>query len=121
MLWYRWDPIEQQAVPTSKPPAWDDPEYFEKYLRVALDDFETPFGAVRVSTVFMGLDHSFGDGPPVLWETLVFGGLWDEYQWRYRSRSDAEAGHTDIVKRIKEGRDASESCTHTVNTDQEAG
>ena len=29
-------------------------------------------GGYFVSTVFLGLDHRFGDGPPVLFETLVF-------------------------------------------------
>jgi hypothetical protein len=29
-------------------------------------------GACRVSTVFLGLDHSFGDGSPLLFETMVF-------------------------------------------------
>ena len=27
-----------------------------------------------ISTVFLGLDHNLGDGPPLLFETLVFGG-----------------------------------------------
>lgn len=27
-----------------------------------------------VSTVFLALDHSFGHGPPVLWETMIFAG-----------------------------------------------
>src|SRR5262245_36177649 len=31
-------------------------------------------GRVGVSTVFLGLNHRFfGQGPPILWETLVFG------------------------------------------------
>lgn len=25
-----------------------------------------------VSTVFLGLDHSFGGGPPILFETMIF-------------------------------------------------
>jgi hypothetical protein len=29
-------------------------------------------GVVVVSTVFLGLDHSFGEGPPLLFETMVF-------------------------------------------------
>lgn len=50
--------------------------------------------AVRVSTVFLGLDHSFLPGAtPVLWETMIFGGPLDEYQWRYTSRDQAVAGH----------------------------
>lgn len=29
-------------------------------------------GGIEVSTVFLGMDHAFLDGPPVLWETMVF-------------------------------------------------
>ena len=31
-------------------------------------------GGVRVSTVFLGLDHSFGGGDPLWFETMIFGG-----------------------------------------------
>lgn len=52
-----------------------------------------PDGA-RVSTVFLGMDHSFGDdATPVLWETMIFDGPHDGYQERYTSQADAEAGH----------------------------
>lgn len=30
-------------------------------------------GPYRVSTVFLGLNHQFGEGPPLLFETMVFG------------------------------------------------
>lgn len=44
----------------------------------------TEFGSFcEVSTVFLSTDHNFRFvGPPVLWETMVFGGPWDEEQWR---------------------------------------
>jgi hypothetical protein len=29
-------------------------------------------GAYRISTVFLGLDHSFFEGPPLIFETMVF-------------------------------------------------
>ena len=49
---------------------------------------------VRVSTVFLGLDLSFGDGGPRhLWETMILGGPNDSYQERYSTRQEAEAGH----------------------------
>lgn len=49
---------------------------------------------VRVSTVFLGLDHRFGgDGPPILFETMIFGGPHDEDQNRYCTWEEAEAGH----------------------------
>lgn len=31
-------------------------------------------GTVFVSTVFLGLDHQFGDGPPILFESMTFPG-----------------------------------------------
>jgi|SRR5215831_2419481 len=49
---------------------------------------------ILVSTVFLGFDYGWGVGPPVLWETMIFGGPHDQRQWRYTSRDEAEAGHT---------------------------
>ncbi len=48
---------------------------------------------VNVSTVFLGLDHNFMGGTPVLWETMIFGGPHDQYCDRYTSREDALRGH----------------------------
>ena len=53
---------------------------------------------VRVSTVFLGLDHRFvGGGPPLLFETMVFGGKHDGAQWRYSTWDEAIAGHDAAV------------------------
>ena len=38
---------------------------------------KTEIGNAIVSTVFLGLDHSWGGGPPLLFETMVFGGSFD--------------------------------------------
>ena len=48
---------------------------------------------VTVSTVFLGLDHNWGGGPPMIFETMIFGGAHDEDQWRYSTRAEAEEGH----------------------------
>ena len=56
---------------------------------------------VEVSTVFLGMDHSFGSGPPVLWETMVFGGPLDQEEERYTCRRAAELGHAEMVARCK--------------------
>jgi len=54
-----------------------------------------------ISTVFMGLDHSYGDGQKhVLWETMIFGGKYDEYQERYCSHEKAIRNHEYIVRKI---------------------
>lgn len=60
---------------------------------------------VSVSTVFLALDHSFGDGPPVLFETMIFGGPHDDGCWRYCTWEEAEAGHARVVKALQDGVD----------------
>ncbi len=52
---------------------------------------------VNVSTVFLGLDHSFGTGPPLLFETMIFGVEHDQYQDRYETWGQAETGHEKAV------------------------
>lgn len=64
------------------------------------------FGAVRVSTVFLALDHNFGFGPPVLWESMVFGGPLDGETARYTTRADADAGHTALCIKVALALDA---------------
>jgi hypothetical protein len=67
--------------------------------RVAADDI----GDVTVSTVWLGLDHSFGDGPPLIFETMVFGGDYDEWCERYATEAAAVTGHARIVAALRNG------------------
>ena len=53
---------------------------------------------VRISTVFLGLDHSFGNGKPLLFETMIFGGEHDDYCERYSTWGEAEVGHLEAIK-----------------------
>lgn len=53
---------------------------------------------VTVSTVFLGMDHQFGDGPPLLFETLIFGGEHDGNMQRYSTWPQAKEGHARVVK-----------------------
>ena len=58
---------------------------------------------ILVSTVFLGLDHSFsGGGPPVIFETMVFGGDLDQEMERYSTWDEAETGHLQMIKRVEE-------------------
>lgn len=58
---------------------------------------------VEVSTVFLGIDHDFsGQGPPVLWETMIFGGRYNESQGRYCSHADALKGHAAALAAVKD-------------------
>jgi hypothetical protein len=64
-------------------------------------------GRVWISTVFLGLDHNhYAAGPPVLWETMIFGGVFDGYQLRYSRRLDALQGHLGAVLLIEQYRHA---------------
>ena len=64
--------------------------WFEKADRHVAQKIQ---GDVRVSTVFLGLDHQWGEGPPILFETMIFGGKHDQYQKRYSTWNEAEQGH----------------------------
>lgn len=57
---------------------------------------------VEVSTVFLGSNHRFGEGPPLVFETMVFGGELDEEMMRYSTYDEAEAGHKAMVARVEE-------------------
>lgn len=60
-----------------------------------------------VSTVFLGMDHSFLDGPPLWFETMVFcqkehhNCQWDDECRRYSTHAEALAGHQKIIKELK--------------------
>lgn len=57
---------------------------------------------VRVSTIFLALDHSFfSGGPPILFETMIFRGEHDGYQDRYATRDEAIAGHAKALALAK--------------------
>lgn len=60
---------------------------------------------VNVSTVWLGLNHQFGNGPPLFWESMIFGGNHDEHVWRYGSRAEALDHHEQIVRALREGRE----------------
>lgn len=95
--------------------------WFEKSGNRRID--RTEVGDYHVSTVFLGLDHNFGDeGRPLLYETMVFENAeseierpsvgdfpaskmqinksLDEYSERYSTRAEAEAGHKRIVAAV---------------------
>lgn len=61
-------------------------------------------GEFRVSTVFLGLDHSFGSGPPLLFETMIFGPPdhnLNETMDRYTTWEQAEAGHQAMLDKVR--------------------
>ncbi len=70
-------------------------EWFEKANRHVGKDTENN---VEVSTVFLGIDHSFGGRHPILFETMIFGGEHDQEMDRYSTWEEAEEGHRKMCK-----------------------
>jgi len=63
--------------------------------------FDTIAPGLDVSTVFLGLDHSIGGGPPLLFETMVFRDGEGGDQWRYCTWDEAEAGHRRVCDELR--------------------
>lgn len=110
--------LNEDGEPVPEPDllAWG--RWLETADRQLAEDF---VGAVRVSTVFLGIDHRFhGEGPPIVWETMVFGApepmvllgrermlspdmgeTFDSLgQRRYASRAAALAGHAEALAAV---------------------
>lgn len=58
----------------------------------------TILDSISVSTVFIGLDHSWEGDPPVVFETMIFGGALSDEQWRYCTIQEARIGHRRAVR-----------------------
>ncbi len=84
---------------------------FEERARVA----ETTVGDLWVSTVFLAMNHNFGDGEPILFETKIKrgdrvspngegrAGVWLDFQRRYATFEEALAGHEEAVEQVRSG------------------
>src|SRR5258708_36842263 len=77
----------------------EDPENRMSYKRIA----ETTLPNGRwVSTVWLGIDHSFGGGPPLIFETMVFDTketMKEEDCDRYSTEAEAIAGHARMCEK----------------------
>lgn len=102
--WYREN--EDGTVRLAKLEEMTD-DFFRDESRIVA---KADMGDAHVSTVFLGLDHSHtGEGPPVLYETMIFGGPHNEFQRRYCTRAQAKSAHESIVKALQEGNDPGEA------------
>ncbi len=93
---------------TGKPIRCDDLKVWTKFYE-DMDKRQvnkTTVGPYSVSTVFLALDHSFGNGPPLLYETMVLGtgpcgSEIDNMTDRYTTRPGAQVGHRAMVGRVQ--------------------
>jgi hypothetical protein len=58
---------------------------------------------LTVSTVFLGMNHSFGGRDVLVFETMVFGGPHNDYMRRYGTLAEAEAGHAETLQLVQGG------------------
>jgi hypothetical protein len=92
--------LDDNGEPVPCPNLMEWAMWMEKGDRIVL---QTQMGESRVSTVFLGLDHSFGRaGPPTLFETMIFGGPCNEECWRYATRLEALEGHAAAMQQVEQ-------------------
>lgn len=75
-----------------------------EYKRVAGDTVIVDGATLTVSTVWLGVNHNFiGDGPPLIFETMVFGdhSLAEDACWRYATEDEARRGHEKVVEALR--------------------
>ncbi|MDK9739280.1 hypothetical protein KI655_18455 [Vibrio sp. D404a] len=99
--WGRWFELQPRhlaldILPPKRPLRKGNPNMLRKINRIRQQE-------VRISTVFLGLDHNhFGTDKPIVFETMIFGGKWDDYQRRYTTAEEATESHNFLVKLHKE-------------------
>jgi hypothetical protein len=96
--------LDANGEPVEEPDLFKWAEWYETADRKLA---QTTVGEATVSTIFLGLDMNpwRRDGkPPVLWETMVFGGgPFDRLTHRYASREAALRGHRTTCATVARG------------------
>ena len=91
--------IEVDGVPVVAPDLTTWARSLKSNQMVGLDTIDDQV----VSTIFLTVDHSFGVGPPLLYETMIFGGEHDLFCARYSTRDEAAAGHQRVSDALRRG------------------
>lgn len=104
--WYKLDEDGKTPIPMSiYDPGFSDVKN-QPGWRVGLHSVKSSDGRVyRVSTVFLRLDHRYGEGDPLLWETMIFpeDSYRDLFGYRYSTWEDAKRGHDVAVEILMTG------------------
>jgi hypothetical protein len=62
----------------------------------------TEVGDYRVSTIWLGLDYSFGGNNPLIFETVVFDGYSKNiFQFRHSTEEEALEGHARVIAQLE--------------------
>lgn len=84
------------AVPVETIEEWA--RAFDTKKRIVAQD---RIGGCFISTVFLGIDHQYGDGPPLIFETMIFRGGDGDETMRCESWEQAERQHKDAVAMVR--------------------
>lgn len=89
---------KNEPIPCINRSYWD--AYMISVRRHVANDYINNY---RISTIFLGYDHRFVDnGPPLLWETIIFKDGDPEERWRYSTYDDAKSGHEKALEWVKD-------------------
>ena len=76
-------------------------EFWKGNRVIQQDDYDRG----RISTVYIGLDQSFGlGGPPLIFETMIFGGKFHGHEWRAATREEALKNHMAAYQLMRDAR-----------------
>lgn len=99
MRTYILDPETKQPHPA---PTLEAFKYYQEHpeqRNMEVSTIEMQGQQVRISTVFLIIDHGypFINSEPLLFETMIFGGVYDGQMWRYATYQEALKSHQRIV------------------------
>lgn len=88
--------FDKQLNPISQT-QWAEFVKDKSYMRIKMDNITKD---TFVSTVWLGIDHSFWNGDPIIFETMIFSDqnkMIDWYQKRYSTLEEALQWHQDAL------------------------
>lgn len=97
---YWWTLNGHNAVPAASLEEWSK-EFWQIDRRVAQDTI----GDAQISTVFLGINHNLTEGPPLLFETKIFGGVHNDRIKQCSTWDEAVKQHAEAVALVRSGLD----------------
>jgi hypothetical protein len=72
--------------------------------RVGLTEKDIAGHSIMVSTVFLVIDHNYTDGPPILYETMLFIDSTEvgSATQRYETKEQAQKGHEETSSKVEQ-------------------
>lgn len=94
---YRRDGTPYEGTREEQILAWGH-DFKDMSIKIVKQD--TLPNGLFISTVWLGLDHSWGSGPPLIFESMVFNNNFNELDMRrYSAENEALAGHCELVRK----------------------